>query len=52
MAKKVQPKQGGSGKINTNQRSSKIGDSQGSMGNLRKAAEIPPKTGSGGKSKK
>lgn len=52
MAKKIQPRQSDTGKIGGNQRSSKIGDAQGSMDNLRQAMEIPPKTKSGGKNKK
>lgn len=54
MAKKNQPKQSNPVKKGgTTKRDSRIGDSKGSMDNLRKAMEIPPKTtSSGDKTKK
>jgi hypothetical protein len=53
MAKKNQPRQKETGRINERvEKRSNIGDAKGSMENLQKAAEIPPKTGSGGKDKK
>jgi hypothetical protein len=50
MAEKIQPNQSGTGKAT--QKRSNIGDSKDSMSNQRKAMEIPPKTVSGGKTKK
>jgi hypothetical protein len=53
LAKKIQPKQSNPVKKGgTTKRDSRIGDSKGSMENLRKAMEIPPKTTSSDKPKK
>ena len=53
MAQKTQPRQGGTGKTGeSTKRDSRIGDSKGSMENLQKAMEIPPKSGSVGKTEK
>lgn len=53
MAKKSQPKQGGSWeRDHSKPKGSQIGDSKESMNEQRKAAEIPPKTGSGSDKKK
>lgn len=53
MAKNSQPSKGQTGKNDQSRPKGSTGDSKGSMDNLRKAMEIPPKTGSGsGSSKK
>lgn len=55
MAKNSKPSKGQTGKTTGGSGTSKrshIGDSKGSMENLRKAMEIPPKTISSDKSKK
>lgn len=55
MAKKSQPSKGQTGRRSGDTKPSKgshIGDSKGSMENLRKAMEIPPKTTSSDKPKK
>lgn len=52
MAKKSQPSKGQTVKRDQSRPKGSIGDSKGSMENLRKAAEIPPKTGSGSSSDK
>jgi len=52
MAKNPKPSKGQTGKTGSVKRDSRIGDSKGSMENLRKAMEIPPKTTSSYKPKK
>ncbi len=53
MAKKSQPSKGGSWeRDHSKPKDSQIGDSKESMNEQRKAAEIPPKTGSGSSSEK
>ena len=47
MAKKSQPSKGQTGQKDQSRPKGSTGDSKGSMDNLRKAMEIPPKTGSG-----
>jgi len=46
MAKKSQPSKGQTGQKDQSRPKGSTGDSKGSMDNLRKAMEIPPKTGS------